>query len=89
MLAAEVLAKRGTRAAIDHLVRLVDSRDPYRAAAAARALLAFDDDPAASATVRHCRHHSSALVRDAVSRSAPRWLPGSPASALRPPGNSG
>lgn len=65
MLAAEVLAKRNVTAAVDHLMRVTESPDPYRAAAAARALAALSDDRAA-ACVASLRHHPSALVRRAV-----------------------
>lgn len=64
-LAAELLARRNTREAIDRLIELVDSVDPYRAAAAAHALTTFDDDRA-RATVKACLEHPSALVRRAV-----------------------
>lgn len=66
MLAAELLAERHAQSAIERLIRTTDSPDPYRAAAAARALAAFDDDRARAA-VRALREHPSALVRQAVS----------------------
>jgi HEAT repeat protein len=65
MLAAELLGRRNTRAAIDRLIEATRSADPYRAAAAARALRAMDDDRARE-FVRTLRHHPSALVRRAV-----------------------
>lgn len=71
MLAAELLARRGARAAIDRLLRATRSADPYRAAAAAGALAAIDDDRARAA-VRTLRDHPSALVRRAVSGVTPR-----------------
>lgn len=71
VLAAQLLAERHARQAIDRLIELVDSADPYRAAAAARALTAFTDDERAVAAVEACRTHRSALVRRAVSRAEP------------------
>jgi hypothetical protein len=68
MLAADLLARRDARAGIDRLIELTGSSDPYRAAAAARALTAFDDDRAREA-VKSLRQHRSALVRRAVDRS--------------------
>ena len=65
MLAADVLAKRGTRSAIDRLIEATSSPDPYRAAAAARALASIDDDRARAAA-HALRSHRSALVRRAV-----------------------
>jgi hypothetical protein len=67
MLAADLLALRDARSSIDRLIEATDSADPYRAAAAARALTAFDDDRARAA-VEDLRHHRSALVRRAVDR---------------------
>ncbi len=67
MLAADLLARRDARSAIDRLIEATDSADPYRAAAAARALAAFDDDRARAA-VEDLRHHRSALVRRTVAR---------------------
>lgn len=69
MLAAELLAKRGVRSAIDRLIEATSSDDPYRAAAAARALTAFGDKEAQVA-VRELRRHRSALVRRAVAETA-------------------
>ena len=66
MLAAQVLADRRASAAIDSLIRLIGSRDPYRAAGAARALLAFEDDDRARLAIEAAREHGSALVRAAV-----------------------
>lgn len=71
MFAAELLAERKTQAAIERLIRATDSPDPYRAAAAARALAAFDDERA-RASVRALRQHPSVLVRRAVSPPEPR-----------------
>jgi hypothetical protein len=67
MLASRVLAARDARQAIGRLISLVDSPDPYRAAAAARAHMTFEADPGAAAAVAACRSHRSALVRRAVS----------------------
>ena len=69
MFASEVLAARKAETAIDSLIRLVDSPDPYRAAAAASALTAFVDDDRAKAAVAAARQHPSALVRRAVTSS--------------------
>lgn len=68
MLAADLLARRATAAAIGPLIELTAVREPYRAAAAARALAAFDDDRA-RAFVRRLHAHPSFLVRQAVSRT--------------------
>jgi HEAT repeat protein len=68
MLAADLLAQRDARSAIDRLIELTASPDPYRAAAAARALTSFDDDRARD-VVDGLRQHGSALVRRAVGRS--------------------
>jgi HEAT repeat protein len=65
MLAAELLARRHARSSIEPLIRATASPDPYRAAAAARALTAFDDDRARTA-IGALRDHPSALVRRAV-----------------------
>ena len=68
MLAAAVLAKRGVRSAIDRLIEATSSDDPYRAAAAAKALVEFEDERARAA-VRELRGHRSILVRRAVART--------------------
>ena len=65
MLAAELLARRNVHEAIDRLMRATASPDPYRAAAAARALAAFEDDRA-RAFVKQLHDHPSVLVRRAV-----------------------
>jgi hypothetical protein len=65
-LAARLLAARGERRAIEPLGRLLQSADPYRAAAAARALLAFAGDPAADVLIAEARRHPSVMVRRAV-----------------------
>jgi HEAT repeat protein len=70
MLAADLLARRGTRSAIDRLIEATTSSDPYRAAAAAGALAALDDDRARTA-VEALRAHPSAMVRRAVEATAP------------------
>jgi hypothetical protein len=70
MLAADVLAERKSREAIDRLIELVDSPDPFRAAAAARALTAFRDDDRARTALDGFRGHRSALVRRALSQGA-------------------
>ena len=76
MLAADLLARRGTRSAIDRLIEATRSSDPYRAAAAAGALASLDDDRARAAA-QTLREHSSALVRRAVTPAnhSPRSMP--------------
>jgi hypothetical protein len=70
MRAAEVLAARHVVEAIDALVLLVDmDDDPYRAAAAAAALVAFAGDPAADAAIQRAAVHPSVIVRVALERS--------------------
>jgi HEAT repeat protein len=65
--AAGVLAARHTREAVEPLGRLSRRRDdPYRAAAAARALRAFADEPRAAALLAEARRHSSVIVRRAA-----------------------
>jgi HEAT repeat protein len=71
MLAADLLALRNTRSAIDRLIEVTESSDPYRAAAAAGALAALDDDRARTA-VNALRAHPSALVRRAVGAPGPK-----------------
>lgn len=75
VLAAQVLARRGTAAAVPALIDLVGSSDPYRAEAAAAALTRFPDDPRAAAAVAALAGHPSALVRrvgrDAVAKVSP------------------
>jgi len=70
MLAADLLARRDARSAIDRLIEVTTSSDPYRAAAAAGALASVDDDRARTA-VEVLRAHPSALVRRAVARPGP------------------
>lgn len=65
MIASQLLARRKAKAAIDRLIEATRSADPFRAAAAARALLTFDDDRARAA-VQGLRDHASVLVRRAV-----------------------
>ncbi len=70
MRAAELLAARHAVEAIDALVLLVDEADdPYRAAAAAAALVAFAGDPAADAAIQRAAAHPSVIVRIALERS--------------------
>ena len=70
MFAAELLAQRDAQQAIDPLIKLVESPDPYRAAAAARALTAFEGDDRVREVLQALRKHPSALVRRAISGSA-------------------
>jgi HEAT repeat protein len=70
ILAAEALAGRASTRAIDRLIELLDSTDPYRAAAAARALLAFASDQRAASALEFCQRHPSVLVRRAVAGRA-------------------
>ena len=68
ILAARLLGERRQRQAIEPLARL--SRrdgDPYRAAAAVRALRAFAGDPIADAHLAAARSHPSVIVRRAAS----------------------
>lgn len=69
MLASRVLAARVAKQAIERLIAQLDSPDPYRAAEAARSLIAFADDPRARTAPAACRTHRSALVRRAVAES--------------------
>jgi HEAT repeat protein len=74
MLAADLLARRGTRSAIHRLIEATRSSDPYRAAAAAGALASLDDDRARAAA-HTLREHPSALVRRAVAPAEPQHEP--------------
>ncbi len=65
MLEADLLARRNAKEAIDHLMQVTASPDLYRAAAAARALAAFDDDRART-FVDELRNHPCVLVRRAA-----------------------
>ncbi len=78
MLAADLLARRDARSAIDRLIETAKSLDPYRAAAAAGALASFDD-ARAQAAAHALRAHPSALVRRAVGSDE--------RPAQRPPGS--
>lgn len=71
MIAADVLARRGTRRAIPALLRVVESPDPYRAQAAAAALAVFADDPRVAEAAPRLRTHRSALVRSAFAAGGP------------------
>ena len=67
MLAARLLGERKTPSAIEPLGRLSRLRDdPYRAAAAVRALGEFADQPAADALIEAARSHPSVVVRRAA-----------------------
>ncbi len=67
MLAARLLGERKTIQAIEPLGRLSRLRDdPYRAAAAVRALAAFAGHPAADACLDEARSHPSVIVRRAA-----------------------
>jgi hypothetical protein len=67
ILAAQLLAQRHGVRAIRPLGRLLSNQgDPYRAAAAARALRAFAGDPIADGYLAAARDHPSVLVRRAV-----------------------
>jgi hypothetical protein len=70
MRAADVLAARQTKEAIGPLAALADRvDDPYRSAAAARALLAFAGDPDADAALARVPSHPSVVVRSAIKHS--------------------
>jgi HEAT repeat protein len=67
MRAADALAVRQTKEAIGPLVELVGRvDDPYRSAAAARALVAFAGDADADAALARMRSHPSVVVRSAI-----------------------
>jgi hypothetical protein len=69
MRAADALAVRQTKAAIGPLAELVGRvGDPYRSAAAARALVAFAGDPEADAALDRAAGHPSVVVRSALRR---------------------
>ena len=69
MLAASLIARRHDAAAIPHLVRIaLTSREPYRARAAAAALLAFRGEPEADGAIAELRGSPSALMRSTVAR---------------------
>lgn len=62
--AADALAARRTPGAIEPLGRMAARiDDPYRAAAAVRALRAFLPDPRAAAHLAEARRHPSVIVR--------------------------
>ncbi len=65
--AAGVLAARGKSLAIEPLGRMSErTDDPYRAAAAVRALRAFSHDPVAVGFLDAARSHPSVIVRRAA-----------------------
>lgn len=65
--AADALAVRQATEAIRPLAELVDRvDDPYRSAAAARALVAFAGDPEADAALERAAVHPSVIVRAAI-----------------------
>ncbi len=67
MRAADALAARQTKEAIGPLAKLVDRvDDPYRSAAAARALVAFAGDSGADAALERAAGHPSVVVRSAI-----------------------
>lgn len=69
MRAADALAARQTKEAIGPLADLLDRvDDPYRSAAAARALVAFAGDPEADAALDRAAAHPSVVVRSALRR---------------------
>jgi len=70
MRAADALAARQTKEAIGPLAGLVDRvDDPYRSAAAARALVAFAGDADADAALARVPSHPSVVVRSALKHS--------------------
>jgi putative intracellular protease/amidase len=71
MLAADLLVRRRVTRAVPALLRVVDSADPYRAQAAARALAAFRDDPRVVREEARLRAHASTLVRGAFRTGSP------------------
>lgn len=66
VLAAELLGARGARRAIGPLLEATRSSDPYRAAAAARALGAFVDEPRVARRLRQLADDGPAIVRRAA-----------------------
>ncbi len=71
MLAARVLAERRQVQAIEPLARLARREgDPYRAAAAVRALRSFQGHSAADAAISEARRHPSVIVRRAAADPA-------------------
>ncbi len=69
--AASVLAARGKSLAIEPLGRMSQrTDDPYRAAAAVRALRAFSHDPVAAALLDAARSHPSVIVRRAAAENS-------------------
>jgi len=69
MRAADALAARQTKEAIRPLAALADRvDDPYRSAAAARALMAFAGDPDADSALARVENHPSVVVRSAIRR---------------------
>ncbi len=72
MLAAELLAARGARRAVPALLRMTEEREPYRAAAAARALGAFVDEPRVALALRRLADGPSFLVREAAGAALAR-----------------
>lgn len=92
MTAADVLARRHAVRAIPALLRAVDSDDPYRAQAGARALAAFEDDPRVAAALPRLRHHRNALVRRELAERAAAGAGGPAAGRLAgsdEPGSTG
>lgn len=66
VLAAELLAARGARRAVSALLRMAEDREPYRAAAAVRALGAFVAEPRVVVALRRLAESPSFLVREAA-----------------------
>lgn len=66
ILAAQVLGARRSRSAVPALLEATESDDPYRAAAAARALRFFTDDDRAVTRLRRLVRSPSVVVRRAA-----------------------
>lgn len=89
ILAAELLGARRARSAIPALLEVAASSDPYRAAAAVRALGAFTAVPGVWARLRRLADAPSVIVRRAVAAvlaghgSAPEADVGRPLEEMR------
>lgn len=66
ILAADILGQRRARRAIPALLEVAESSEPYRAAAAVRALGAFADDGGVATRLRRLARAPSIIVRRAA-----------------------
>lgn len=67
--AAQILAQRHVERAVPALLSTASLPDPYRAAAAAHALLEFDEQPRVRAELALLRRYGPLLVRRALGRA--------------------